>query len=472
MHNKNGFGRFLGIVILALFVSCIPISLIYGAGESPTATLNGQSTSDLQAQSSAQLQQEFESAKNSIKGFAVESAAEYKRIRDYYDSLVSDEAAVHRFTTQEGDSCLCIDIYRQSSIPASGLAGTRVTLEPIVQPANPPSSSASAQLEKPVLPGSQWLDGSQDESGNLRQCPGNSFPKLLPRFEALCRYKTLDHYFEKNPFDKTTVKGKQAVNSVPDLLGVTYTHEYAYAIKSLNNIGQGADFSIWNPYTENAGEFSLSQLWCTRGSGTGLQTVELGWQNYKQKYGDYQSRLFIYYTVNGYSATGDNKGCYNLDCKGFVQTNKDIILGGRIKPVSTVGGAQYVATLEAYRDPKTGHWWIRYGGSTWVGYYPTKLFSTAGLKKYSAVVEMGGEILDDKIGGHTATDMGSGRFAEAGWKKAAFTKKIHYWNPSNSYVNVTGLSPQATNTSYYDILLYKATDANWKTYFYFGGPGR
>jgi hypothetical protein len=95
----------------------------------------------------------------------------------------------------------------------------------------------------------------------------------------------------------------------------------------VTNGGSSARFSVWKPFVEPT-DFSLSQLWVSGGSGTANQTAEAGWQVYPQKYTDANSRLFIYFTTNGYTSRGNNLGCYNLDCIGFVQTDSSVLLGG------------------------------------------------------------------------------------------------------------------------------------------------
>ena len=41
------------------------------------------------------------------------------------------------------------------------------------------------------------------------------------------------------------------------------------------------------------------------GSGAGLQTVEVGAQTYRDLYGDWNPHLFIFYTTNGYTQSGN-----------------------------------------------------------------------------------------------------------------------------------------------------------------------
>lgn len=444
MHSSAR--RCFGIGLLVIISLMLPAVLAHGAGSD--------------RQQAGALIRDYEAARVEISGFAVKSPAEYRKILDYYEGLANEKSIVHRFITPEGDSCVCIDIDSQSSIGAGKKSG-KAALEPEVLPVENPLRSRYPDAAAKPLPGARWLDGAPDKAGNMRKCPPNSFPKLLPRLDMLLRYETLEDYFRKYPSKKGT-----------DSLQKAMAHEYAYGYKNENIIGQGADFSVWQPAVETSSEFSLSQLWCSAGSGNEKQTVELGWQEYPSHYGDSQPRLFIYFTTNGYSSSGNNTGCYNLDCTGFVQVNGDVVIGGALTPISTVGGEQYCVTLETYRDPANGNWWIRWDGDTWLGYYPTELFSLTGLKYNSGIIEFGGEIFDDGINGHTMTDMGSGRFPSEGWGNAAWTRDIHYWDTGGSYQQAFGLTTARTNSDYYDIeLIETSTDPEWGVYYFFGGPG-
>jgi hypothetical protein len=196
-----------------------------------------------------------------------------------------------------------------------------------------------------------------------------------------------------------------------------------------------------------------------------LETIEAGWQNYAQKYGDYNSRLFIYFTPDNY----DSGGCYNNDCGKFVQTNNSIVLGGKFNGYSKFGGTQWVTTIRWQRKSTTGDWWLRVDGK-WIGYYPKSLFDGAGLKYKASRVDWGGEILDTVDSRHTSTDMGSGKFPSSGYGQAAYTRNIRYITPSTSKWAIPTLTTSRTNAKCYDIAVTRST-GSWKTYFYFGGSG-
>jgi hypothetical protein len=139
---------------------------------------------------------------------------------------------------------------------------------------------------------------------------------------------------------------------------------------------------------------------------------------YPGKYGDANARFFIYFTPDNYGNGGLTRGCYNLDCSGFVQVSNQYAIGGTFSSYSTPGGEQKYATVEWFKDGTTGAWWLRRSG-VWVGYYPRSLFDSNGIRDKASRVVFGGEIVDDRNnpwdnlwgtgGRHTKTDMGSGR---------------------------------------------------------------
>ena len=257
---------------------------------------NGAANAGQGGQDSAQLHQEFEQARQAFSGFKVESPEAFQRIADYHSNVVNDAAVVHRFETHDGSVILCVDIYSQESVRAAGIDPSEITLSPVIPPKGGKASSAKAL--KPTLPGSQWLDGSVDQFGQQRMCPDNTFPKLAPSLEDLYRYRSLEAYFNKYPSGGKpagdAIKDAEAQDQRAYAVAAAPLHRWAIAERDGGNIGGGADFSLWSPFVEVPGEFSLSQLWITAGSGASFQTVEYGWQKLPSKYGDQKAHLFIY----------------------------------------------------------------------------------------------------------------------------------------------------------------------------------
>ncbi|XP_076904434.1 protein neprosin-like, partial [Bidens hawaiensis] len=227
--------------------------------------------------------------------------------------------------------------------------------------------------------------------------------------------------------------------------------------------GAQATFSLWNPKVQEQNEFSLSQLWVTGGSFPDLDTIEAGWHVDPEIYdGDTNTRLFIYWTNDGYQTAG----CYNLKCPGFVQTNNEIAIGGSLSPTSQVDGSQYEITILIWKDTKQGVWWMQLNGKE-VGYWPASLYSY--LSESASALDFGGEVINKGIGGqHTSTQMGSGNFPQDGAGKASYIKDIQSIDKSNTLTPLKDLTPMTSpSASCYDIV--KNDNDNQ---FFFGGPGR
>lgn len=412
--------------------------------------------------SDADWSQRRDVARQAQSDFAVATLDDFIKIEEYYDRFIADGVTVHQFRTAYGDNISCIDIATQQSVIAAGLDRTTMPLRPTATPAN----AAPPEQDVRSVGARQGIDGSHDELGRERSCPDGAFPKVIFAKQNLYRFRTFEDIFRKYPM---------VAGSDPLQPPAAAPHEYAHAARyNLNNQGLAADFNIWSPAVAvpNA-EFSLSQLWVTRGSGTGLQTAEAGWQVYAPLYGDNRSHLFVYGTSDGYSGNSAQSGCYNLTCGRFVQTNNSVAIAGAFGAYSTTNGAQQSITLAYIRDSGGAHNWWFYVNDTPIGYYPNGLYNTNGLADMNANLDFGGEIVNTMANGtNTATDMGSGAFPSAGFGQAAFIKRIRYVDQTLTYQNATGLNPSTTIPALWNIgTINVTTDPNFLTYFFFGGPG-
>ncbi len=216
-------------------------------------------------------------------------------------------------------------------------------------------------------------------------------------------------------------------------------------------------------------EFSLGQLWLVRGSGGGLQTCEVGAQTYFDLYGDWFPHLFIYYTTNNYTQGGDNLGGYNTDVAGWVQSSAQVYPGIRLAE-SVPGGDQFELSLKVTLFQ--GNWWVRVGNE-WMGYYPSGLYNSAGLRDQAASVDWGGEIVDD-VANHpepTSTWMGSGHFPYEGWQHAAYMRNLAYQSDAaGTMIPIQGY-PSVTNPAAYQIATDFSGTSTWGSNFFWGGPG-
>lgn len=121
------------------------------------------------------------------------------------------------------------------------------------------------------------------------------------------------------------------------------------------------------------------------------------------------------------------------------------------------------------KDVKTGNWWLDYGSGNFIGYWPSSLFPN--LKKAATEVHWGGEITNNHYPQASSTQMGSGHFAEEGFKKASYFKNMGVLDSDNTW---TALFAEpiysATNPNCYTIKGGRNRD--WGDHFYYGGPGK
>ncbi|KHN30932.1 hypothetical protein glysoja_017469 [Glycine soja] len=184
-----------------------------------------------------------------------------------------------------------------------------------------------------------------------------------------------------------------------------------------------------------------------------------------QLYGDNYPRFFTYWTTDAYQTTG----CYNLLCSGFIQINNRIAIGAAISPRSAFNRRQFDIGLMIWKDPKHGHWWLEFGSGLLVGYWPANMFSH--LRNHASMVQFGGEIVNTRSRGyHTDTQMGSGHFAEEGFRKSAYFRNLQVVDWDNSLLPLRNIHLLADHSNCYNI--WQGTNNVWGTYFYYGGPGR
>ncbi len=379
----------------------------------------------------------------------VKDAAERTRMEQYASGLQASKKVVKSFPGPSGEIIDCVDVYSQPALGRAEMKEHKLQFSPM----NPPPASQDKTLSAPQklqVPNQLFTFTGQT-------CPERSVPMARLTMDTLRRFRTLDEFFQKKYIDIRKPIGGGSSSS---------PHEYAHAARSVDNWGAESIFNLWSPYVEKEDEFSLSQMWVTRGSGSTLQTVEGGWQVYHDLYGDWRAHLFIYFTPDNYGSGG----CYNTSCSGFVQVNGTVYLGGGFTNYSSLGGQQSEFKLLWYKDGTNGAWWLRYG-DTWVGYYPRELFKDSGLRSQASYIDFGGEIVNDQTDNrHTRTDMGSGHWPYEGFGWTAYQRAVRYVDTSNFYQRATNLNRSVTNNMCYDLSL-QSSGGDWEEYFYFGGSG-
>ncbi|XP_047341273.1 uncharacterized protein LOC124944966 [Impatiens glandulifera] len=342
--------------------------------------------------------------------------------------------------TDDGEIIDCVDIYKQRAFD-----------HPLIN---------DLQMEPSHYPYGNKLDSNltletfQDWHKN-EECPEGTIP--------VRRNKSTDNFYPKK-FSR--IMQHQFNQSVDHDDG----HEYAVVTDHGSSYyGASGIFNVWNPKTEDK-EFSLSQMWVVSSYDKGdfynnINSIEVGWAVNPINYKDKQTRLFIYWTSDGYT----KKGCYDLNCNGFVQTSRTYSLGMPITRVSKIGGETMQISINIFKDKTGDKWWLQVQGSI-LGYWPTVIFTD--LKNNANMVQWGGEIVNQKTNGHhTTTQMGSGEFPNKGFSKSCFIHSLKVLDDGLIPRNPGYLVKTISKPACYDLTLTKDQGTTFETHIFYGGSG-
>lgn len=392
----------------------------------------------------------------------------FEQMREHILNLYEGVAVSHSFVL-DGDHFDCVPEMQQPGVRLRGVKSIASPPPASVFPKATNLSVSDSELgQKPItIPSQLSPDKLVDEFGNSRVCEDGTIPMRRVTLEETSRFGTLKNYFEKGPdgAGQARLPGKVVPPSA-------VAHKYSYTYQYVNNLGDTTTLNQWSPYVNTQlGEiFSLSQSWTIAYTPL-LQTAEVGWQNYPAFYGGENSRLFIYWTADGYNHTG----CYNLSCGAFVQYSggNGWYLGAGFSNYSSWGGAQYEFRAMYYFYQ--GNWWLGLGnvnGISWVGYYPGSLYHGGAMTTNSQLLEFGSE----SVGSNPWPPEGSGGWSGYGYRYAAYQRELWYYaNPSYA-ADWDSLTAAQPSSNCYTISGpywggWNPPSNDWGVYFYEGGPG-
>jgi hypothetical protein len=389
----------------------------------------------------------------SLAGSRVASASAFAEMKAHvlrqYEA-VDPERVRHGFADDNGSIFDCVPVEQQPAL--RGAPRTLPSAPDLPRPARTAAAESPQRLVSPLSP------TRKDAHGNVMFCDPGTIPLQRITLEQLARFDSLRGFFQKSPGEGRGLlrHGGRSRTEAPG------DHLYAHAFQFVSNLGGHSVLSLWNPPVRQGEVFSLSQQWYAGGSGTGLQTAEVGWQVYPQLYGRASPVFFIYWTADGYNSTG----CYNLSCSAFVQTNGSWAIGGAFGSWSVIGGAQRFVEFAFYLY--RGNWWLYANGTTAahaIGYYPGALYRGGVLAARADRIDYGGET----VGNTSWPPMGSGRFAQDGYLYAAYQRTIYYY-PTTGGAVFARLTKSETTPSWYtaNVIDYAAP---WNQTIFFGGPG-
>ncbi|KAI5445825.1 hypothetical protein KIW84_013892 [Lathyrus oleraceus] len=209
------------------------------------------------------------------------------------------------------------------------------------------------------------------------------------------------------PIRRTTKEDLKRTKSFLNynILATATTHKAEVFLKYItgdNYYGIMGTTSVYNPRCSIA-QASSSNIYVRNGEGGTFNQILVGWHS------------------DGFVRTG----CYNLQCRGFVQIHSQYHIGAVVSKTSVYGGDMVEMPISIVQDERSKNWWITINGKA-VGYYPQALFNNL---KTANQVGWGGATI---AVGAPSPQMGSGSFPDRNFEHACYFKNIGYKNETNS----------------------------------------
>ncbi|XP_051186424.1 protein neprosin [Lolium perenne] len=300
---------------------------------------------------------------------------------------------------EDGDTFDCIDIKSQPAFDHPLLRNHSIQMEPTSHP--------TGVYGNFTLP-----DKELESSTQLVSCP----PGTIPMWRS-------DNYNSMVNLSELTRK----ISTWNTIQGDNITTSLAGLTRGEDIYGTSASISVYDPQVYGSEDKSGGLATIISGYSFDKEhpnAIGVGWFVWASIAGDRHARFHVFYNVG-------QKHCFDLQCSGFVQTNRDIVLGGKLSPVSKYGGPQAQLNIFFYQDDKS-NWWLKFGvHRTIVGYWPGELFSY--LKTKGTAGYWGGFVEGPTIK-YKPPPMGSGHPASEGYGKAAYVKNIQVLDKKHNLV--------------------------------------
>ncbi|KAM0020138.1 putative neprosin [Helianthus debilis subsp. tardiflorus] len=224
----------------------------------------------------------------------------------------------------DGDIIDCVHISHQPTFDHPLLKNHTIKARPNYHPTRINMMNASKDRRSSLSVAQLWHSNGK--------CPKRTIPVRRTKKEDVLRADSFRSYGKKK---STSVAQPSSIDVELDL---SRRYKFAYAYTRGKFYATIATLNLWNPKVQESNEYSLAQIWIVGGD---LDTIEDGWQVDPELYGDTTTRLFIYWISDGFQ----RKGCFNLECSGFIQISNKIALGATMSPTSVIYGSQHDITI-------------------------------------------------------------------------------------------------------------------------------
>ncbi|XP_049933835.1 uncharacterized protein LOC116254997 [Nymphaea colorata] len=304
-----------------------------------------------------------------------------------------ESTPVKTIQSGDGDVIDCICIYEQPSLFHPSLMNHEIQMRPMTLP--------EREMEEGSRPRRQFKQAWHKKG----RCPKGTIP--IVRSRVLDERRTIERLFVSSN-DQITFSSSGPVHEFAAVEG-KFDEDYGV-------FGASADISVWNPMVL-PGEFSCNMVSVASGDGGQIhEYIAAGWIVYDSLYGDFETRLFTYWSD--------------------------------------------------FRDD----WWLQVNGEL-VGYWPSSLFGY--LNFWANTTLYGGQIYNTVPGGyHTLTQMGSGRFADEGYGRSCLISHIQYVNGDRKFKRLPDAAIVEDRPECYSLVYIGEDFMNkYGQFLYSGGPG-
>ncbi|KAK1297109.1 hypothetical protein QJS10_CPB15g01424 [Acorus calamus] len=250
------------------------------------------------------------------------------------------------------------------------------------------------------------------------------------------------------------IKKKDPMNTKHHLPGINSIYNQSREEANTNVAGYTMGSEVYSGLSASLNVYGISNISNHQRSG-GLVEIYFNWPDY------------ILWVNAGWESI--DEGCKNLECPGFVLTNRELPLGAVIRQLSEYDGPQYYFNLNIMKDPSLEQWWLSVDDKQ-VGYWPSEIFHTV-TPMVAFGMSWGGVVRSPP--NEYAPTMGSGHFPTEGENKACFFSNLVYYDALRRPNNVmkTSVSPREGSPANYKVGPMLYIDDGMKSMFYFGGPG-
>ncbi|RZC63191.1 hypothetical protein C5167_024942 [Papaver somniferum] len=361
------------------------------------------------------------------QSISIEEDLEYER-----QLKILNKPPIKTIHSSWGDIYDCIDFYKQPAFDHPLLKNHKFQMKP-----------------------NSELKGGRSESGTpifqtqVESCAQGTVPIRRTRKEDLIRAKYSSLSIEPMSAPKNEY-----------FAGIVYQHD------GETFHGATANISIWKPNV-NLDEYSMAEISLRSGWDRQYNRIHVGWMVNPLFYGnDTNVRQFTYWTADN----GQQTGCYNTLCPGFVQVDGRFTPDLPYEAISVYGGDVVEVQSHVYLDSSEKKWWYVIQG-TKVGYWPTEIvprLSDIGVER----IYWGGHSKSNEDG--HVPEMGSGQFPNENFRQAAYFTQMQYNDASGTLldlnykrtIDVIGCKEQY-DMNYYGFL----EEAGRRHSLQYGGPG-